>query len=449
MLKKNEIDMLNGPLFGKILRFAVPLILTNILQLLFNAADVAVAGRFAGSESLAAVGATSSLVFIVVNVLIGISVGANVVVARCYGMGQKTDALSKAVHTAIYVAIVGGVIFGAIGFAVCGFLLRLIEVPADIYPLSRLYMRIYFLGLPFNMIYNYGTAILRSRGDTTRPFFYLLISGTTNVILNLVFVIVFKLGVAGVALATDASNLLSAVLIMRFLIKSNDELHVDLKKIRPDKAAFIAMARIGIPAGIQNSMFSIANAVIQSAINAYGPIVMAGSSASTSIGGFVYVTMNSFHHAGQTFTSQNLAAKKYDRIPQIVKYCFISLTLIAGTMCVLEFVFSRQLLSIYNTSPDVIAAGMVRLRMIVMTYLLYGYADILVGVIRGHGISIQTVIINLIATCVLRIAYIHFLNVPIVDVKYVYAAYPVSWVAFLLAVTGYWIYMRKTGKGMN
>ena len=438
--------MLNGPLFGKIMRFAVPLILTNILQLLFNAADVAVAGRFAGSESLAAVGATSSLVFLIINILIGISVGVNVVVARCYGTGQKTDALSKAVHTAIYVAIVGGIIFAAFGFCVCGPMLRLIAVPDNIYPLSRLYMRIFFLGLPFNMLYNYGTAILRARGDTTRPFFYLLLSGTTNVLLNLLLVIVFGMGVAGVAIATDASNLLSAFLIMRFLVKSDDELHVDFRKIRPDKASFIAMARIGIPAGIQNSMFSLANTVIQSAINAYGPIVMAGSSASYSIGNFIYVSMNSFHQAGQTFTSQNLAADKKERVPQILKVCLLCCTLVGGVMCIFEFVFARSLIGIYNTSPEVIDAGVMRLRLIVMTYLIYGYGDVLVGVIRGHGIAIPTVIINLLATCVLRIAYIALLDIPAADIRMVYAAYPVSWLVFLAVIVGYWIHLRKTRK---
>ena len=438
--------MLNGPLFGKIMRFAVPLILTNILQLLFNAADVAVAGRFAGSESLAAVGATSSLVFLIINILIGISVGVNVVVARCYGTGQKTDALSKAVHTAIFVAVVGGVIFAAFGFCVCGPMLRLIAVPDNIYPLSRLYMRIYFLGLPFNMLYNYGTAILRARGDTTRPFYYLLISGTTNVLLNLLFVIVFGLGVAGVAIATDVSNLLSAFLILRFLVKSDDELHVDFRKIRPDKASFIAMARIGVPAGIQNSMFSIANTVIQSAINAYGPIVMAGSSASASIGNFIYVSMNSFHQAGQTFTSQNLAAGKNERVPQILKVCLLCCTMVGGVMCIFEFAFAHSLIGIYNTSPDVIDAGVMRLRLIVMTYLVYGYGDVLVGVIRGHGIAIPTVIINLLATCVLRIAYIALLDIPAADIRMVYAAYPVSWLVFLAVIVGYWIHLRKTRK---
>ena len=444
MLKKNEIDMLNGPLFGKIMRFAIPLILTNILQLLFNAADVAVAGRFAGSNCLAAVGATTSLVFLVVNILIGISVGVNVVVARCYGTGQKTEKLSNAVHTAIFVAITGGAIFAVLGFSVSGLLLRLIAVPADILPLSRLYMRIYFLGLPFNMLYNYGTAILRARGDTTRPLVYLTISGTTNVILNLIFVIVFKMDVAGVALATDISNCLSAFLILRFLVRSDDELHVDLRKIRPDKEAFAAMTRIGVPAGVQNSLFSIANAVIQTAINAYGPIIMAGSSAAVSICQFVYVSMNSFSQAGQTFTSQNIAAEKQERISGIVRTCLLCNTIVGGALCLFEFVFCRQLLTLYNTSPEVIAAGMQRIKLFVVTYLIYGYADVFVGVIRGHGISLQTVIINLIATCVLRIVYIGFLDVPRVSPVMVYAAYPISWAVFMLAVAAYWLHVKRT-----
>ncbi|MBR3211884.1 MAG: MATE family efflux transporter, partial [Firmicutes bacterium] len=365
-------------------------------------------------------------------------------VARCYGTGQKTEKLSNAVHTAIFVAITGGAIFAVLGFSVSGLLLRLIAVPADILPLSRLYMRIYFLGLPFNMLYNYGTAILRARGDTTRPLVYLTISGTTNVILNLIFVIVFKMDVAGVALATDISNCLSAFLILRFLVRSDDELHVDLRKIRPDKEAFIAMTRIGVPAGVQNSLFSIANAVIQTAINAYGPIIMAGSSAAVSICQFVYVSMNSFSQAGQTFTSQNIAAGKQERISGIVRTCLLCNTIVGGALCLFEFVFCRQLLTLYNTSPEVIAAGMQRIRLFVVTYLIYGYADVFVGVIRGNGISLQTVIINLIATCVLRIVYIGFLDVPAVSPVMVYAAYPISWAVFMLAVAAYWLHVKRT-----
>ena len=446
MKKKNEIDMLNGPLMGKVLRFAVPLILTNILQLLFNAADVAVAGRFAGSESLAAVGSTGSLVFLIINILIGISVGVNVVVARYYGMGGKSDGLSRAIHTAIFVALVGGVIFAVIGFALSGVLLKLISVPENIFPLSRIYMRIFFLGLPFNMLYNYGTAILRARGDTTRPFYYLLISGTTNVILNLIFVIVFHLGVAGVAIATDLSNMLSAFMILRFLVKSDDELHVDLKKIRFDKGMFISMAQIGVPAGIQSSLFSVSNAVIQSAINAYGPTIMAASSASSSIENFVYVSMNAFHHAGQTFTSQNVAAGKSERVKEILKVCLICTTMMGGAMCIIELSLAPFLLSLYNTSPMVINAGIDRIFIIVVPYLIFGYGDVLVGVIRGHGISLPTVIINLVATTVFRVIYVYFLNVPKVSVQYVYLAYPFSWTLLLVMLIAFWIYLRKHPK---
>lgn len=443
-LKNTEIDMLNGPLFGKIMRFGIPLILTNVLQLLFNAADIAVAGRFAGEESLAAVGATGSLVFLVINILIGISVGVNVVVARYYGMGSKSDSLSRAVHTAIFVAIFGGIIFAIIGFSISGLMLKAISVPNNIYPLSLLYMRIFFLGLPFNMLYNYGTAILRARGDTTRPFFYLLISGTTNVILNLVFVIVFHLGVAGVAIATDLSNMLSAFLILRFLMKSEDELHVDLRKIKMDWAMFRSMARIGVPAGLQSSMFSISNAVIQSAINSYGPIVMAASSAASSIENFVYIGMNAFHQAAQTFISQNIAAEKKERVGTILKVCLLCTTLVGGVLCIIELLFAPFFMSLYNTNAEVISIGVSRMYVIVIPYLIFGYGDVLVGAIRGHGISLPPVIINLLATCVLRILWIYFLDVPRVDVLYVFMSYPITWTVLLIALVVYWFHIRRS-----
>ena len=449
LIKNTEIDMLNGPIFGKIMRFGIPLILTNVLQLLFNAADIAVAGRFAGSESLAAVGATGSLVFLIINILIGISVGVNVVVARYYGMGQKQESLSKAIHTAIFVAIVGGIIFGTIGFALSGVLLKLIGVPAKIYPLSLIYMRIFFIGLPFNMLYNYCTAILRAKGDTTRPFFYLLISGTVNVILNLIFVIVFHMGVAGVALATDLSNCLSAFLIMRYMMKSKDELHVELRKIKFDLPLFKSMAQIGVPAGLQSSLFSVSNAVIQSAINSYGPLIMAACSASSSIENFVYIGMNAFHQAAQTFTSQNIAAGKRERVKSILKVCLLCTTIVGGLICLVELAFGESLIGIYNTSPKVIAAGVERLHIIVIPYLIFGYGDVLVGVIRGHGISLPPVVINLLATCVFRIIWITILDIPKVSANFVYFSYPISWSLLLLALIGYWLYMGTKAQSLE
>ena len=445
-LQSHEIDMVNGPLFGKIMRFGLPLILTNLLQLLFNAADIAVAGHFAGEDSLAAVGATGSLVFLVINILIGISVGVNVVVARYYILRDTTDSLSRAIHTAIFVAIIGGIIFAIIGFGISGFMLKAISVPKKIYPLSLIYMRIFFIGLPFNMVYNYGNAILRARGDTTRPLFYLLISGTTNVILNLIFVIVFGMGVAGVAIATDLSNVLSAFLIIRFLVKSEDEFHLDLRKLKMDWPMFRSMAQIGVPAGIQSSMFSISNAVIQSAINSYGPLVMAACSAATSLDNFVYIGMNAFHQAAQTFTSQNLAAEKRDRVIKIVRACLLCTTIVGGIMCLIEYFFAPFLMSIYNSNPDVIAIGVRRIHIVIVAYLIFGYGDVLVGAIRGHGISLAPMIINLLATCVFRIIWMSLLDTPRVSMDYVFLCYPVSWTVLFAALLVLWIYIRKPRK---
>lgn len=443
MLKKTEIDMLNGPLFSRIMRFGIPLILTNVLQVLFNAADIAVAGRFAGAESLAAVGATGSLIFLIINILIGMSVGVNVVVARYYGMGRNEEEISRAIHTAIFVALAGGVIFAAVGFFISGPMLRMISVPDDIYPLSLLYMRIFFIGMPFNMLYNYCTAVLRAKGDTTRPFFYLLISGTTNVILNMIFVIVFGLGVAGVAIATDLSNLLSAFLIVRYMMKSDDEMHVELNKIRYDKSMFLAMARIGVPAGLQSSMFSVANTVIQGAINAYGPVVMAASSASSSVENFVYISMNAFHQAAQTFTSQNIAAGKKERVVSILKSCIMCTTIIGGIACIAEYVFADLFIGIYNTDPAVIAEGVRRLHVIVSIYLIFGYSDVLVGMIRGYGISLAPVIINLVTTCVARVIWIAILDIPRVSPVWVYMSFPLTWVLLFTVLVVYWTRLRK------
>jgi putative MATE family efflux protein len=305
--KKYEMDMCSGSLLPKIIVFTLPLILSGMLQLMFNAADIVVAGRYVGEEALAAVGSTGSLVNLLVNVFMGVSIGTNVLVARYYGAGQKKD-LEETVHTAILTAIIGGFCLIIIGFFVSRPILRWMDTPDNVIEGSVLYIRIYFGGMPFFMLYNFGSAILRAIGDTKRPTKYLLFAGVINVILNLIFVIAFKMSVAGVALATVISQAISAVLVLRCLVRSPGVYQVVLRNLRIIPNKFIKMLRIGIPAGIQGALFSISNVLIQSSVNSFGSTVMAGNMAAQTVEGFVYVAMNSFHQSAMSFTGQYMGA---------------------------------------------------------------------------------------------------------------------------------------------
>ena len=437
--------MIHGPLLPKILLFALPLMASNLLQLLFNAADIVVIGRFAGPESqlsLAAVGSTTSIAALFVYLLVGLSVGVNVVAAHSYGTGGREEEIQKIVHTSVFTALAGGLFFAAAGIAASRLMLSMVSTPEEVFSRALLYIRIFFTGIPFTLLYNYGAALLRARGDTERPLLYLSFSGLMNVILNLFFVVVLHMDVAGVALATVISQGLSAGLILRFLAASRDELHLDMRKLRPDKDIFLQLMRLGLPAGLQSSLFSIANITIQAAINAYGSTVMAAVSAATSIEGFLYVAMNSFHHTAQTFTGQNLAAGEYERVKKVLKLCLLCTIVVGGITSGLAVVFSRQLISIYNTNPEVIAAGAERLRIVGTTYVIYGMADILTGAIRGYAVSVAPMLINLFCTCVCRVVWIALLDVPNVNVGWVHASYPISWAALLLGLAAYMVRLR-------
>lgn len=441
MKSKTTINMTSGSLLGKILLFSLPLMASNILQLLFNAADVVVVGRFAGHESLAAVGSTVSVIYLFVNLLIGLSVGVNVVVARYLGLTGYEREISRMLHTAVTIALVGGTVLVVAGIVAAGWVLELISVPDDVRPLAAVYMRIYFIGTPFNMLYNYGAAALRAKGDTRRPLTFLLISGTVNVILNLIFVIMFEMNVVGVALATIISQALSALLIMRCLSRTDDELHFSWKKLCIDKGSVVDMARIGIPAGVQSCLFSLANVSIQGAINSYDSVIMAGSSASENIENFLYSSMNAFHHACQTFTSQNIGAGRYDRVGRIVRTCLICVLVLGVTQSALAVFFAEPLISIYNSDPAVIAAGAWRLGIIAALYAIFGMADVLVGAIRGYGVPIAPVIINLLGTCGFRLLWVHFLDTSKVGVEWVYCAFPISWTLILVALGVFWMHL--------
>ena len=443
MKSKTAIDMTHGPLLSKILLFSLPLMASNILQLFFNAADVAVIGRFAGHTSLAAVGSTTSVVFLFLNLLIGMSVGVNVMIARYIGLGNHEKEISLSLHTAMAVALLGGAVLGGIGILASEWVLRMMSTPDDVLPLAVLYIRIYFAGTPFAAVYNYGAAALRATGDTRRPLVFLTVSGIANVVLNLLFVVPLQMDVVGVALATILSQAFSAALVMRCLMRANDELRFSWRRLCLHKQSLIDMARIGIPAGINSTLFSLANVVVQGAINSYDSIVMAACSAAFSVENFQYVAMNTFHHACQTFCSQNLGAAEHERIGRVVNTCLICVTLVGIGIGAVFITFAEPLIRIYNTDPAVVAAGADRLLLMCSLYFLFGLTDVLVGALRGCGSAIIPVVINLIGTCALRVVWIALLDTSVLGVGWVYFAFPLTWIVTLIALIPFWIHMRR------
>ena len=441
-MRSYQVDMCNGPIFKKLIIFAIPLILSGCLQLLFNAADIIVVGRFTGSEALAAVGSTSALINLLVNLFIGISVGANVVLGKYIGARDDENA-SKTVHTAIFISIVGGIFMIFIGFFFSKPLLELMATPEDVIDLSSLYMRIYFVGMPFFMLYNFGAAILRSIGDTKRPLYFLLISGIINVLFNLFFVIVFHMGVAGVALATIISEGISAILILLCLKHMDGPLHFELKDMRFHKELAFKMLEVGLPAGLQGIIFSISNVLIQSSVNSFGSVVMAGNTAASNIEGFVYTSMNAVYQTSLSFTSQNFGAKKFDRIDKILLECLGIVTVVGLVLGQGAYFFGQQLLSIYTNDKHVIAFGIERLSVISATYCLCGMMDTLVGSLRGVGYSILPMLMSLTGVCVFRVVWIFTVFKALHTQFSLYVSYPISWVITIFAHTICFLVVRK------
>ncbi len=418
--------MCNGPLLGKIVVFYLPLMLSGVLQLLFNAADIIVAGQFAGDEALAAVGSTSSLINLLVNIFIGLSVGTNVLVARYFGAGQKKE-LSDMVHTSVLTALVSGVFLIFVGFFIARPALTLMGVPEDVIGMSILYIRIYFAGMPVMMAYNFGSAILRAVGDTKRPLYYLLTAGVLNVVLNLIFVIVFQMSVAGVALATVISQGLSAYLVLRCLMKTESDYQLVLSKLHINWDKLLKMIAIGIPAGLQGSLFSISNVLIQSSVNSFGKIVMAGNTAASNIEGFVYTSMNALYQTSISFTGQNYGAKKFDRIGKILVICQV---LVIGVGLILgngAYLFGGTLLKLYTDNPEAISYGVRRLSVICTTYCLCGMMDVIVGSIRGMGYGIMPMLVSLTGACLFRVIWIFTVFQSIHTLECLYMSYPISW----------------------
>lgn len=451
MRTKKEIDILNGPLLKNIIRFAIPLCLTGTLQLLYNAADIVVVGQFASDNSLAAVSSTGSLINLIVNVFMGLSVGASVVVSQNMGAGKYKD-VSEAVHTAITISVISGIAVGIFGFFASKGMLQLMDSPDDVIDLSALYVKIYFIGMPANMVYNFGAAILRAVGETKKPLYYLIFSGAVNVVLNLIFVIIFKMDVAGVALATIISQVISAFLVIKYMIKTDGPIKLTLKelKIHGDKLKKIVI--VGLPAGIQGSLFSISNVIIQSSINAFGPAVMAGNGAASSIEGFVYTAMNSIYQASITFAGQNYGAGNIKRIKKICLVCLAAVSVTGLGLGVLAYTFGTPLLSIYTDSAIEIQYGLTRMSVFAFTYFLLGTADVMVGMLRGIGHSLAPTIASIICICGFRLAWIFTVYAQYKAsgagehecLVMLFISYPISWLLATLChtVTFIWHYSR-------
>lgn len=426
MSSKYTMDMCNGPLLKKIILFAIPLMLSGVLQLLFNAADVIVVGRFTGNEALAAVGSTSSLINLLINLFVGVSVGANVLLGKHIGARDEENA-SKTVHTAVTFALVVGIAMIFVGFFLSRPLLELMGTPEDVINLSVLYMRIYFVGMPAFMFYNFGAALLRAVGDTKRPLYFLTLAGIINVIFNLIFVIVFHMGVAGVALATIISEGISAFLVFLCLKGADGVLHLDHRSLSFHKDVAIQMMKIGLPAGLQGCIFSVSNVLIQSSVNSFGSIAMAGNTASANLEGFVYNAMNSLYQTSLSFTSQNMGAKKYKRVDKILIECLVIVMIVGIVMGGGAYLIGTSLLSIYSSDPQVISYGLLRMSLICVPYFLCGMMDVFVGSLRSMGYSVMPMLVSLTGACLFRIVWIFTIFATNRSLFVLYFSYPVSW----------------------
>lgn len=428
--KRYEIDMINGPLAGKIIRFAIPFMMANLLQLLFNAADVVVVGKFAGDTAQAAVTSTTALINLTVYLLSGLGVGVNVMVAQALGSGNRSR-ISAVVHTAILTAILLGSIMMLLSIWWAPGLLRLVDAPDSIIGLSTLYLRIYFIGLPAELAYNFGSALLRAQGDTKRPMYYLTTAGAVNVVLNVIFVVGFRWSVAGVAVATVASKWLSAGLVLGCLWNETGALRFDPAQLRIDWKALWGIVRIGIPAGVQASMFPLSNTVIQSAVNSMGEAAIAGGGAAASINTMLHTSTSAFNNAALTFTSQNIGARKPERVDKVMWTCMWMSVLAATVLGAGSVVFGRQLLSIYTNSPEVIEQGMIRMITTSGFVMLNAVNQMPAGTLRGLGHTTMPLIITLGGTCFLRMAWVAFVFPMYPTPMGLYICYPITW-----AVTG-------------
>ncbi len=442
----NELDMTSGPLLKKIIVFTIPILLSGVLQLLFNAADIIVVGNFAGDNAMAAVGSTASLVSLMTNLFIGISAGANVAVANFYG-SKDDEAVQETVHTSVILSVVGGAGLMLIGLLLARPILELMGSPEAVLPLSALYLRIFFLGMPGSLLFNFCASILRATGDTKHPLYYLSVAGILNVVLNLFFVIVLNMSVAGVALATIISQYVSAFLIVRRMTRLNSSIRIQRSKLRVSKSKLLRILRVGIPAGIQSSLFALSNVVIQSAINSFGEVVMAANTASTNIEGFVYIAMNSVYQAAMNFSGQNYGAGRYKRLHKVLFECLGLVTFVGLVLGGGAYLFGRPLLHIYTDSAMVVTFGLQRMEIICLTYFLCGWMDTIVGVMRGMGYGIMPMLVSLVGSCLFRILWVQTIFQVYHTLPMLYISWPITWViTFLMHVVcycGIWVKHRK------
>lgn len=439
---KYEIDMCNGTLMDKLISFSLPLMLSGILQLLFNAVDIIVVGRFTGSQALAAVGSTTALINIFTNLFIGISLGANVLAARFYASGKEQE-MSETVHTSITLALISGLVMALAGVLLARFALNLMGTPNDVIDQSVLYMRIYFLGMPFFMLYNYGAAILRAVGDTKRPLFFLVISGMTNAVLNLVLVIVFHMGVAGVAIGTIVSQLISSILVLRCLYTSNTSYRLYFSKLGIKTQYLKQIFQVGIPAGIQSTVINLSNALLQSSVNSFGSVAMAGYTAANNIFGFLYMSVNAVTQSCMSFTSQNYGVKKLKRMDRVLLDCMILSVGVTLTLGCGAYFFGPELLKIYTSDADVIRCGVEVLAFTTVPYFCCGIMDLLPGALRGMGYSGVPMILSIIGTVGTRIVWILGLFPAHRSLSFLFISYPVSWILTILMQAVCFCFVRK------
>ena len=439
---KYEIDMCNGTLMDKLISFSLPLMLSGILQLLFNAVDIIVVGRFTGSQALAAVGSTTALINIFTNLFIGISLGANVLAARFYASGKEKE-MSETVHTSITLALISGLVMALAGVLLARFALNLMGTPNDVIDQSVLYMRIYFLGMPFFMLYNYGAAILRAVGDTKRPLFFLVISGMTNAVLNLVLVIVFHRGGAGVAIGTIVSQLISSILVLRCLYTSNTSYRLYFSKLGIKTQYLKQIFQVGIPAGIQSTVINLSNALLQSSVNSFGSVAMAGYTAANNIFGFLYMSVNAVTQSCMSFTSQNYGVKKLKRMDRVLLDCMILSVGVTLTLGCGAYFFGPELLKIYTSDADVIRCGVEVLAFTTVPYFCCGIMDLLPGALRGMGYSGVPMILSIIGTVGTRIVWIFGLFPAHRSLSFLFISYPVSWILTILMQAVCFCFVRK------
>ncbi len=442
MKRSYEMDLCSGPLLSKILLFSLPLIFSGVLQLLFNATDIVVVGKFAGSNAMAAVGSTTSLFNLLVNSFIGISVGANVLVARHYGE-RDYDGVQQTIQTALLTGLIGGTILIVLGVVLARPMLTLMATPDEVIDQAVLYMQVYFIGMPATMIYNFGAAVLRAVGDTRRPLYFLMAAGVMNVLGDLLFVCLLGMGVAGTAIATVLSQCVSAALIVLCLVKSDGMCHLDLRHLHFRMDKFIQIMRVGLPAGMQSVIFNISNVLIQSSVNSFGAVTVAGNTAAANIEGFVYISMNSLYQTSISFTGQNLGAKNYHRIDRTLVRCMCIVTIIGLVLGNGAHLLGNHLLHIYSDDMEVISFGMQRLSVISVTYCLCGMMDVLAGTIRGLGYSILPMLVTLIGACAFRIVWIFTIFRAQHTLFILYASYPISWALTIIAHFICYLIVRK------